>query len=291
MSSNQIPKSSIHLQSVFRHPADLIPILLIIALTCLDFVMYLTVESIWIFLVYFLVTLIPKGCICAWNHHHQHTRTFNSTFLNRLLELSYGLHTGVTTNLWLLHHVLGHHHHYLDQTLDESRWKRTDGKTMGVIEYTLSVAGTAYYRGYLVGKQYPAHYRTHLIYTALLATIVIGLTIYHPLPALMIFIVPMITGLLITAWATYDHHAGLDSKDDFSASYNNMNTTFNFLTGNLGYHTAHHHKQGLHWSELPALHEKIKHEIPEELFRSSLWDLVSNAYLAKLFGKVFRLQT
>ena len=30
----------------------------------------------------------------------------------------------------------------------------------------------------------------------------------------MVFLLPMIIGLLITAWATYDHHAGLDEEED-----------------------------------------------------------------------------
>ena len=45
-----------------------------------------------------------------------------------------------------------------------------------------------------------------------------------------------------------------------------MSPIYNLLTGNLGYHTAHHHKQGLHWSRLPELHEKIKDKIPENLY-------------------------
>ncbi len=245
--------------------------------------MYFTVESFWFLLLYLVIMIIPKGCICSWNHHHQHTKTFSSTFLNRLLELCYALHTGITTNLWLLHHVFGHHHNYLDQTKDESRWKRKDGTTMGVLEYTLNVAGTAYYRGYLVGKRYPAHYRTHLIYTGLVAVLVIGLTAWKPMQGIMLFIIPMLLGILITAWATYDHHAGLDTDDDFCASYNNMNPLFNRLTGNLGYHTAHHYRQGVHWAELPALHEKIKDRIPAELYRSSLWEIFSASALARLF--------
>ena len=260
---------------MFRYAADRIPAALIVSLTALDFLLYFIVENIWLMLGYLILTIIPKGCICAWNHHHQHTKTFNLTIMNRLMELSYALHTGVTTNLWLLHHVFGHHHNYLDQSKDESRWQREDGSTMGELEYTLSVASTAYYRGYLVGKRYPHHYRAHLIWTAVAFTIVASLVAYQPLQGLMFFVLPMIIGLLITAWATYDHHAGLPTDDDFCASYNNTNHMFNIMTGNLGLHTAHHYKQGVHWSELPQLHEEIKDRIPPETYRNSYWDYVS----------------
>ena len=260
---------------MIKHSADRLPVILILSLTILDFIVYFLIDNVWLLVGYLLIGILPKGCICAWNHHHQHLPTFNITPFNRILELSYALHTGVTTNLWLLHHVLGHHHHYLDQNLDESRWKRKDGKTMGVIEYTLRVAGTSYYRGYLVGKKHPKQYRTHAIYSLVTLALAIGLTVYQPLQSLIVFIIPMVFGLLITAWATYDHHAGLDSQDDFLASYNNMNSLFNLLCGNLGYHTAHHLKQGLHWSKLPELHEEIKDKIPQELYRSSLWNLLT----------------
>jgi fatty acid desaturase len=79
----------------------------------------------------------------------------------------------------------------------------------------------------------------------------------------------MVVSLLFTAWVTYDHHAGLATDDQFEASYNNTNPIFNLLTGNLGYHTAHHYRQGLHWSKLPELHEKIKDKIPPQLIRDA----------------------
>ena len=80
----------------------------------------------------------------------------------------------------------------------------------------------------------------------------------------------MITSLLFTAYVTYEHHSGLDTQNEFEASYNNLDPLFNRLTGNLGYHTAHHHKQGVHWSKLPALHAKIEDKIPEHLYQKSI---------------------
>jgi fatty acid desaturase len=253
---------------LFKHHEDRTPVLIITLLTAIDFAAYLTLENIWLLLAYWLLMLWPKGVICAWNHHHQHTPTFKNALLNRVLEQIYALHTGVTSKLWVLHHVLGHHHHYLDQNQDESRWKRRSGKPMGRFEYTLDVALTAYYRGYKVGINHPRPLKIFLFSTAVTVLIISILTWHHPLAAIFCFILPMISSLLFTAWVTYGHHAGLDVDDVFEASYNNISPVFNLLTGNLGYHTAHHYKQGVHWSRLPELHDKIKDKIPEHLYKN-----------------------
>jgi fatty acid desaturase len=258
---------------MFRFAEDRIPVALILTLSLIDFSVYFLVDNVWWLAGYALLALVPKGLICAWNHHHQHTATFHGKFLNRILEFFYALHTGVSTNLWVLHHVLGHHRNYLDQTRDESRWKHPDGKTMTPFEYTLSISGTAYYRGYQVGKNYPRVQRDFISYAALTLVGIALLVWFRFVPALLVFVIPMILSLMFTAWVTYDHHAGLDSDDPFEASWNNTNRLFNLLTGNLGYHTAHHYRQGLHWSKLPELHEKIKARISPALIRNSTFVL------------------
>jgi len=190
--------------------------------------------------------------------------------LNRILEFFYALHTGVTTHLWRLHHVLGHHLNFLDQTKDESRWQRKDGTKMGALEYTLSVAITAYPRGYKVGKRHPKQLKPFLIYSTVTFIILALLTWYHPVASFFLFILPMITSLIFTSYVTYKHHTGLNTENEFEASYNNLNPVFNFLTGNLGYHTAHHYKQGVHWSKLPTLHATIADKIPASLYQTSI---------------------
>jgi fatty acid desaturase len=254
---------------MFRFNADRIPVFIVLAFSLVDFMVYFMVNNVWWLAGYALLMLIPKGVICAWNHHHQHTLTFHSKLLNRILEFFYALHTGVTTNLWVLHHVLGHHRNFLDQSRDESGWKSADGKPMSVARYTLTIASTAYYRGYKVGRKFPRVQREFLRYIVLTIIGVALLCWFRFVPALIVFVIPMIISLLFTAWVTHDHHSGLDTDDQFLASYNNTNRIFNLLTGNLGYHTAHHYRQGLHWSNLPELHEKIKHQIPSELIRDA----------------------
>lgn len=240
---------------------------IILGLSLLDFILYFTLENVWLLAGFWVLMIIPKGKICAWNHHHQHTLTFRQASLNRLLEFFYALHTGVTTNLWVLHHVLGHHQNYLDQQKDESRWQRRSGQTMGEIEYTVNVASTAYIRGYQVGKRFPKHQRLFVFYTLLTVALVSMLVWYKPVPALFLFILPMVSGLVLTAWATFEHHADLDTDNVFEASRNNLNRFYNVTTGNLGYHTAHHYRQGVHWSLLPKLHDQIADKIPAHLIK------------------------
>jgi fatty acid desaturase len=261
---------------MFRFPADRIPVLCVLFFSGIDFLVYFSVDSAAWLAGYALLMIIPKGIICAWNHHHQHTLTFHSKALNRVLEFFYALHTGVTTNLWVLHHVLGHHRNFLDQSRDESSWKRRNGQRMGALEYTFTIALTAYFRGYRVGLKFPRVQRDFILYGVLTAVSVAFLIWLRPVPALLVFLLPMVASLLFTAWVTYDHHSGLDTDDPFAASYNNTNRLFNLLTGNLGYHTAHHYKQGLHWSKLPQLHAQIAHRIPVELQRDARFVLAES---------------
>lgn len=262
MQTNSLTPSKI---DIFRNKEDRWPVAVILLLTVVDFTLYFTVENATLLFAYYLVMIFPKGIICAWNHHHQHVSALRNKSLNRVLEFFYALHTGATTHLWRLHHNLGHHLNFLDQTKDESRWQRKDGSKMGVVEYTINVGITAYPRGYRVGKRYPKHLKPFLLYSAL-TFLAVGLLVwYKPVEGLFLFVLPMITSLLFTAYVTYDHHSGLDTQNQFEASYNNLNPFFNFITGNLGYHTAHHHKQGVHWSKLPALHAIIADKIPDYL--------------------------
>lgn len=257
---------------MFKQAADRLPVTLILFISLVDFTLYFYLENIWILVGYWLLMIVPKGVISAWNHHHQHCHVFKSNILNRILEFFYALHTGVTTNLWVLHHNLGHHRNFMDQEKDESRWKRKDGSKMGIIEYTIKVTLTAYPRGYQVGKHYPKQLRQFITFGIITFVLLGILTYVNPINALFLFILPMIGSLTYTSWATYGHHTDLESDDQFASSYNITDKWFNALTGNLGFHTAHHYKQGVHWSKLPALHEEIKDKIPKECFRASFFE-------------------
>ena len=252
---------------LFRYKEDRIPTLLFFGYFALDVLVYLRATELWMVVSWMLIGILPKAFISAWNHHHQHVPTFRHTLPNRLLEIVYAFHTGICTNGWVLHHVLGHHQHYLNQDLDESRWKDGSGRKMGVIRYAVMTALTGYPRAFIVGLRFPKHQRP-FVSMAIFVLALLALAFWHNwVNALFVFALPMLISFYITAWHTYYHHAGLETDNDFEASYNILDPAYNYFTGNLGYHTAHHYRMGAHWSKLPEIHESIADKIPPHLIR------------------------
>lgn len=179
-----------------------------------------------------------------------------------MLDFIFGFLTGVTSKGWLLHHNLGHHQTYLDQTKDEAGWKTKDGRTMGQLRYALEVSGSRYYRTILVGLKFPKHLKHFLAMFVFQFSILGMFFTMNWFNALFLFLIPMMSGLFITSWANHSQHADLDTQNEYEASRNIVDPTFNLLTGNLGYHTAHHLNQGLHWSKLADYHQGIEHLVP-----------------------------
>ncbi|MEW6999070.1 fatty acid desaturase [Colwelliaceae bacterium BS250] len=249
----------------FKYKADYVPVFLLCMIFVLDLVVFFYAEHLWQVVTWLIIGIAPKSVFCSFSHHHQHLETFNQPILNRLIEVPYACITGITSHLWYLHHVVGHHMNFMDQTKDESRWKRANGKTMTELEYAFSVWITSYARAVMVGKRFPKQMKTFVIMTLIQLGLLTVLFIINWQNALFVYLLPMAISLFLTAWLTYYHHAGLDTQDEFAASFNCTNRFYNLVTGNLGYHTAHHKRWRLHWSLLPKYHKSIEQKIPEHL--------------------------
>jgi fatty acid desaturase len=236
---------------------------------------------VWVFATPWLAALsiLPLTLLSMFvapiNHHHQHLNTFRSALLNRGYDLVLAIQTGVSPYAWVLHHNLGHHRNYLNQRPhaqpDESTWTRVDGQPMSRVEYTLDLLLRHQADILQVGLKYPKQLRNLLLMKLpLYALLGLGLWL-NPLNTLLVFILPAFLTLTHTIWATYEHHAGCETADHLTASVNRDNRLFNWMSGNLGLHTAHHLRPGVHWSLLPQLHAQIKHQIPKEQILTGFW--------------------
>ncbi len=257
----------------FKYTSDIIPVFVFISLFVLDVYMYVIWLSWTSLIIYSIFSIITKGFIAAWNHHHQHVQTFCLPILNRLLEVMYWFQTGVVWYGWVLHHNLWHHAHYQDQKKDESAWQSPKWKRYHPLMYTWVVSITAYYRSWIVGSKHKNIQKYFLFMCCIQAILLAILIILQPLQWVIIFFLPMITSLLVTVYTTYHHHSWLESDDPYQSSYNIIEPRYNFLTGNLWYHTAHHLKGSLHWSKLPEFHKTIEHKIEKKYYKkyNFLW--------------------
>lgn len=225
------------------------------------------------------ISVIPLAVlgmfIAPINHHHQHVNAFRAAWLNRLYDLVLALQSGAGPYNWVLHHNLGHHLNYLNQppleNPDEASWRRADGTQMGRLEYSIRLLLLHQVDIVRVGLRHPRYFRYFLwMKLPLWGLIGVGLLL-RPLETVLVFLVPAFIVLCHTIWATYEHHAGCPQDGHLEASRNRENRIYNVLTGNLGLHTAHHKRPGLHWSLLPQLHEKIRSQIPPEQILKSFW--------------------
>ena len=254
---------------LFRYRADRLPVAIFLLLFVADILVFALVPYWPLALAWAMLTMIPKVCIAAWNHHHQHTPFFRSSLCNRLMEIVFGLQTGAVSNVWVLHHNIGHHENYMDQTKDESAWRASDGRIMGENEYTLKLFLSGYYCAFKNGFKHVEHQPLFVAMTLLHLVILGMLFAINWTNALIVFVLPMLFSFWMTCRHTFDHHSGCSEEDEYAASNNIMHRWYNILTGNLGYHTAHHLRPGLHWSKLPGFHARIAHKIPAENYKDA----------------------
>ena len=260
--------------TVLKYKADRGPVAYAVAVFVLRMVVWAVATPLVCALS--VIPLAVLGMFIApINHHHQHVNSFRAPWLNRLYDLVLSLQTGIGPYNWVLHHNLGHHVNYLNQRPhehpDESRWTRADGTQMGALEYTIDLLLHHQIDIFRVGLRHPKYLRYALLMKLPLWSLIgVGLWL-RPLETALVFLLPAFITLVHTVYATYEHHAGCVPTGHLDASRNRESRIYNALTGNLGLHTAHHKRPGLHWSLLPELHERIRHQIPEEQIQKSFW--------------------
>jgi fatty acid desaturase len=142
------------------------------------------------------------------------------------------------------------------------------GGKKAFLRYSVEVWLTSYARAFQVGmrslKKHSDEFQIFLWMMGIHLLLLAFFMYWNFINAMIVFVVPPAISLFSTCWSTYSHHVGLDTKNPYEASNNVINKWYNFFTGNLGYHTAHHIREGLHWSKLPAFHEEIARLIPED---------------------------
>ena len=276
---------------MLKKKIDIWPVLLACAVFALQFgALFLPFG--WAALVC-LTFLYFCGSIAAFQHHHGHVSVFKNKKLNEALDLMMSFQTGIVPYAWVLHHNIGHHGNYLNQypeednhTIDASHWTRHDGSFMNRWEYVFYNRVNIHKHCKEVGQKATSIFRKYTLFRRLNWLFTALFIAINPINALLLFVlIPQIMVLLVFE-TTYDHHSGLHTKNKHAASRNILSRFYNISRLNLGYHTAHHIKPGLHWSDLPQYHASIEANIPEELIskEDGFWTALQDTIFSKKSG-------
>lgn len=256
--------------SLYRHRADIPASLLVLGVFALQLAAFFTLQDPWLLaaaVALLMVVQVSCGAVC---HNHHHVNVFTRPGLNRLLEVLMYLQTGTSPYSWTLHHNIGHHGEYLDQSRDPARWQEPDGRTMGRLKYDLCNAFMIYPEIWKIGPRHPALFARFRRWLWISNAVLLGFLLIDPVNALIVFVAPMAFMLVVLLDNTYQQHSGLSTANHYLASRNVEHPLYNLTSWNLGYHTAHHMYPGLHWTALPALHARLRDRIPPVLISRHL---------------------
>ena len=97
-------------------------------------------------------------------------------------------------------------------------------------------------------------------------------------------ILPAICSSTIIMFFNYIQHVHTDAWSAHDHSRNFVGSWFNFLFFNNGYHTIHHDRPALHWSELKPAHDAIADSIDPRLNQGNLLTFLYRQYV---LGPIF----
>lgn len=89
--------------------------------------------------------------------------------------------------------------------------------------------------------------------------------------ALLIHLIPQQFAIFTIQVFNYVQHVEADADSRWNHSRNFVSPTLNWLLFNNGFHTVHHLKPGVHWSQTPALHREHASKIHPSLLQPSWW--------------------
>ena len=212
-------------------------------------------------------------------HNHLHQGIFHSKRLNLWFRyvLSFGALYPASANIPA--HNLVHHHFEDDGQPDWAapgcvgfRWN-----LLNLLHFP-NVAGPSTFAGVqrwaAVGGRgdFVRQYQTE----QLSAFGLTGLLLIHDFWTTLFFVVvPQLYGARCILRINLIQHDGCDTTSEWNHSRNFVGKAFNWIMCNNGYHTIHHNRAGLHWSQLAEAHarEVVPRIHPSLDERSMAWYL------------------
>lgn len=243
---------------LLRHPAEIRQVGIITVYMGLLFAMYFL--PVCRNPVFFVAACYFSFLNSVVIHNHLHQGVFHSRRLNMIWRaiISFGALYPASANI--ASHNLVHHHFDDDGQPDWAapenvgfRWH-----LLNLLHFP-NVAGPKTFAGVSrwISVQDRPEFRRQYLYEQIFAFGLTGaLLLFDFWNGLFFIVLPQLWGARGILRINLIQHDACDVSTEWNHSRNFVGRAFNWIMCNNGYHTIHHNKAGLHWSELAAAHAK-----------------------------------
>jgi len=222
------------------------------------------------------------------SHNHNHLGMWRSKTANLFTSYLIAIFYGHPAVAWVPTHNQVHHK-LNNRPGDSSRSpKWFEGNHLAallVYPVLTNFAQTADIKAFLKDlwkRDRPAFYAAASEYVVFFGTMAV-LFLLDWRKALLFFFIPQQVALFSIQVVNYLQHIETDAFSEWNHSRNFVSRTLNTLLFNNGYHTVHHLKPGVHWSELPRLHAEHSAKIHPSLLQGSWLGYVGHTYFVRPF--------
>ena len=226
------------------------------------------VPALWIITFHF------SFCVNLINHNHAHVPTFKNKKLNFFMDIALTLLRGASAVFIKIIHNINHHRY----EGSEEDWFAPSNEGKGnalkrslnyifVTAKRFKVGATQYFE-----KMDKNFKQTQKIERIALVLFILLLALIN-IKAFFFFVLPAwIFGNFFLVYTNLIFHKNSNPQNKFTNSYNFLNRLENRLYFNGGYHSIHHLHPNLHWSELPAAHQReIEPNISSSYVKGSMF--------------------
>lgn len=225
--------------------------------------------SAWLF----TAAVIMAFAVSIMHHNHAHVSLWTSPALNRLSDFWFTLFQGHPGFVFEPMHVENHHRHHNgphDLTRTNRHWDSNNlpGLLLHPFEFAINSAPRIVARARAICYRDKPAFAMIVAHYLLLIAVDAVLMCTDARKATYCVMAPQAAALFFLLISNYLQHAHAEGASELNHSRNFLGL-INPLFFNVGYHTAHHYDATRHWSELPALHQRIALRISPQLIEPS----------------------
>jgi fatty acid desaturase len=247
---------------MLRYRADLRTLLFVATYFALVAVQWVLVpRNLWIAIPLMVFTCWFSFFGAVATHNTVHCPVFKQRWANRVFQVVLTLTYGHPVSAYVPGHNLSHHKHtqsrrdVMRTTKVRYRWNLLNGILfITKVSRDIMVADFRYFKA--MYRRNPPWFRQMIIEAVIFIGVTLALLVLDWKKFLLYVLLPH----QYAAWGiitmNFLQHDGCDQNTEYNHSRNFIGKFVNWWTYNNGFHSIHHLEPGLHWSLLPAHHEK-----------------------------------